>query len=144
MKVQDITCPSCGANLSVSDEEKSQKVTCAFCGKDFWISDEVTRSESKVSLTVDNAEQAGYLFEKGRIAAYQELNQVHNSQVQETPKSPKVKNLWWLKLIGWVLFFPLMLIYRVLKSKRMSWGEKLLLCGLIVFITIILTSGGGS
>lgn len=144
MKVQDITCPSCGANLSISDEEKSQKVTCAFCGKDFWVSDEVTRSESKVSLTVDNAEQAGYLFEKGRIAAYQELNQIHNSQVQETPKSPKVKNLWWLKLLGWVLFFPLMLIYRVLKSKRMSWGEKLLLCGLIVFITIILTSGGGS
>lgn len=144
MKVQDITCPSCGASLAIPEAEGSQLVVCSYCGKGVWLSDDVQRVDAKINMSVNNAEEAGYLFEKGRITAQQEENDRQLSEMQEEQKVRQKKKLWqWgIKILAWVLFFPIMLGWTVLKSKRFSLIQKLVLCGLIILVTIVLTSGG--
>ena len=144
MKVQDITCPSCGASLAVAEAEGSQLVVCSYCGKGVWLSDDVQRVDAKINMSVNNAEEAGYLFEKGRITAQQEESDRQLSEMQEEQKVKQKKKLWqWgIKILAWVLLFPIMLGWTVLKSKRFSLIQKLVLCGLIILVTIVLTSGG--
>ena len=58
MKLIDTTCPKCGANLHIDAE--CQSVFCEYCGGQILIDDEVQH------LQIDNAENAGYAFEKGQ------------------------------------------------------------------------------
>lgn len=66
MKLIEIKCPNCGADLHVSPKAKSAK--CEYCNHDFVIDDEII----KVEHYLKDAEQAGYEFEKGRQRAIQE------------------------------------------------------------------------
>ncbi len=61
MKLVELNCPSCGAQMQVNVELKS--CTCNFCGKQMIIDDEIRRVE------VDQSEAFGYGFEKGRMDA---------------------------------------------------------------------------
>ena len=67
MKLVEMKCKNCGAQLKVNIEQKS--TYCQFCGAEFQIDDEVQH------IKYDDMEQAGYEFEKGRIKAQQEVNQ---------------------------------------------------------------------
>ena len=58
MKLIDVSCPGCGANLKVNDDK--QYIVCEYCNRLFMIDDDV----QKVEHSVSNAEQAGYDFEK--------------------------------------------------------------------------------
>ena len=67
MKLVGITCPHCGGKMEVT--ANSKMVTCDYCNSDFMIDDEVKR------MRLDDAEQAGYEFEKGRQRAIKELRE---------------------------------------------------------------------
>ena len=67
MKLVEMKCKNCGAQLKVNLEQKQSY--CQFCGAEFHIDDEVQH------IKYDDMEQAGYEFEKGRIKAQQEANQ---------------------------------------------------------------------
>ena len=140
MKLVEISCPSCGANIHVEEDTKSVK--CAYCQKEFFVDDEV----KKVQHSVTNAAQAGYDFERGRIKAAQD-EMYWQQQIQRLGYDPRVsrvngtngtgqnaqqppKKHILLKIILWVLFFPIMAVYTVMKSKRFDTETK-------VFILII-------
>lgn len=63
MKLVDLTCPHCGAHLSLDDE--LTRATCSYCGSTLLI-DHETRD-----VRIVNAEEAGYHFEQGRMRARQ-------------------------------------------------------------------------
>lgn len=67
MKLVEMKCKNCGAQLKVNLEQKQSY--CQFCGAEFHIDDEVQH------IKYDDMEQAGYEFEKGRIKAQKEANQ---------------------------------------------------------------------
>ncbi len=60
MKLVDVSCPHCGANMKITDNART--VHCDYCNHDFLIDDEVIQ----INHRFENAEQAGYEFEKGR------------------------------------------------------------------------------
>ena len=64
MKLIDMQCPHCGAHLKVDIESK--QAACEHCGANILIDDEVQH------VQYDNAEEAGYKFEKGRQRAQAE------------------------------------------------------------------------
>lgn len=67
MKLVEMKCENCGAQLKVNIEQKHSY--CQLCGAEFLLDDEVQH------IKYDDMEQAGYEFEKGRIKAQQEENQ---------------------------------------------------------------------
>ncbi|MBR1373270.1 hypothetical protein IJ556_02325 [bacterium] len=67
MKLVSITCPNCGAKLQATPNAKT--LTCDYCNCDVMVDDEVKR------VQLQNAEQAGYEFEKGRRRAIEEAEQ---------------------------------------------------------------------
>ena len=97
MKLIDTTCPKCGADLHIDADRKS--AFCEYCGGQVLIDDEVQH------LQIDNAESAGYAFEKGRQRAQQEAraHSYYSAQPQPAPKKNK-KIVWWV--LGWIFIFP--------------------------------------
>lgn len=75
MKITSLVCPNCGAKLQVDSDEKN--LTCQYCGNALYLDDEITHVE------IDNSEQAGYDFEKGRQRA-------QNEQIQKANQSKSV------------------------------------------------------
>ena len=67
MKLIELSCPHCGACLTVDSTNK--QATCEHCGASLMIDDEVQK------VQYDNAEEAGYKFEKGRQRARAEASQ---------------------------------------------------------------------
>lgn len=64
MKIVKVTCPNCGGNLSI-DGEKTKEY-CEYCGTPI-ILDKETQN-----IQLEDAEDIGYKFEKGRIRAQEE------------------------------------------------------------------------
>ena len=64
MKLIELLCPRCGATLKV--DTSSKQAYCEHCSTIFLIDDEVKR------IRVDDAEEVGYKFEKGRQRAQSE------------------------------------------------------------------------
>lgn len=78
MKLFSVTCPNCGGKLDVTPNSKM--VTCEYCKCDFIIDDEIKR------VHLDNAEQIGYEFEKGRQRALQDIEEAKKRALQEKEK----------------------------------------------------------
>lgn len=118
MKLVDMTCPHCNAHLKVDTE--NGKAVCEHCGATILMDDEVKR------VQYENAEDAGYQFEKGRQRAMREANRLNyaenavnavNSQsVQPQPK----KRRTWLWVLGWIFIFPVPLTILMLRKKDMK------------------------
>lgn len=64
MKILKMNCPNCNGQMSIDMENK--KATCEHCGTVVLIDDEIQH------VLYDNAEDAGYNFEKGRMKAWEE------------------------------------------------------------------------
>ena len=64
MKLVEMKCKNCGAVLEV--EEGTKQIKCNYCGSNYQLDDEVTH------IQYDNAQEAGYDFEKGRQKAASE------------------------------------------------------------------------
>ena len=83
MKLIDTTCPKCGANLHIDAD--CQSAFCEYCGGQILIDDEVQH------LQIDNAENAGYAFEKGRQRAWQEVQTARVYPATPAPRKKKKK-----------------------------------------------------
>ena len=104
MKMVNLTCPGCGRQMGLSADGK--QASCPFCGSHALIDDE------RKHIVYDNAEQAGYEFEKGRQRAKAETGQ----QVQQVlvtyddaggyALQPQKKRKTWLWVLGWIFIFP--------------------------------------
>jgi len=60
MKLVDISCPRCGAGLTITDSTKT--VHCEYCNHEFIVDDEIIH----VAHSINDAEQLGYDLEAGR------------------------------------------------------------------------------
>ena len=64
VKILNMNCPNCKGQMKIDMENK--QATCEHCGTVVLIDDEIQH------LQYDNAEDAGYNFEKGRMKAWEE------------------------------------------------------------------------
>ena len=139
MKLLSMDCPNCGSKLLVDKE--TGVCTCNSCGGEFLLDDETSTQH----IEIDNAEDAGYEFEKGRQKAQAEARRDHsssyvNTTATRTNSSSKKSNLkWWV--IGWIFFFPIPLTILVYRSKSLPQKAKVIilsvLWGYVAIATLI-------
>ena len=134
MKLIPLKCPNCGAQLTVDANKES--VYCEHCGTRIMIDDEINR------LQIDNAEEAGYQFEKGRQRAQSEVQQ--NTYSYQQPSKKKRKT--WLWVLGWIFIFPLPLTIILLRKKGMKAPLKygIIAAAWVLYLIIGLSGGCGS
>lgn len=133
MKYVSLTCPNCGAAARINAEKCTG--FCEYCGSPLTLDEE----KPKVKLAIDDAEEAGYKFEKGRLRAQQEVRNGSDyveppTQSIRSPKSPK-KRKTWLWVLGWVFCFPIPLTVLIWRSQKMKPVVKILLTALL-WITV--------
>lgn len=117
MKLIPLKCPNCGAQLNVDANKES--VYCEHCGTRIMIDDEINR------LQIDNAEEAGYQFEKGRQRAQSEVQQRSSQASTKNNYQPsRKKRKTWLWVLGWIFIFPIPLTILLLRKKDMKPGLK--------------------
>ena len=113
MKIVSMTCPNCGATLQVDANNKN--VTCNYCGNSLFIDDETSH------VKIDNPEQVGYQFEKGRQRAQAEQQYSQpNMYVQPSNYTQPKKRRTWLWVLGWICIFPLPLTIILIRKKDMK------------------------
>lgn len=140
MKLISLKCPNCGAQLQIDAEKEF--VFCEHCGTKILIDNEISR------MQIDNAEEAGYQFEKGRQRAQSEVNTFHKAEAAQTVSSPKKKKRHtWLWVLGWIFIFPLPLTIILVKKKKLNPILKYGIIGVawIIYLIFALASvSGGS
>ena len=123
MKIVDTTCKKCGANLHIDAGCKS--AFCEYCGAQILIDDEVQH------MQIDNAESAGYAFEKGRQRAQSEAQVMSAYTYLPAPKK-KSKIVWWV--LGWIFIFPIPLTIIIARNKKLKTGVK---AGIIIAVWVL-------
>ena len=137
MKLVDTICPHCGATLKIDLSNKN--ATCEYCGATLLIDDEVQH------VQYDNAEEAGYKFEKGRQRAQAEARRnTTRENTQTYRKPPKKKRKTWLWVLGWICIFPLPLTILLLRKKDMKPALKYGIIAAAWIIYLSIGSSGGS
>ena len=128
MKLVNLKCPNCSAIMKVNSDQK--EVACDYCGTKFVVDDEIHH------IQYDNAEQAGYEFEKGRQRAQSEQYQgfVTNNASFRSASVTEKKNRIWLWVIGWILMFPIPLTILMIRNKKIN---KWLRVGIIAVAWIV-------
>jgi transcription elongation factor Elf1 len=140
MKLVAFTCPACGAQLSVDIENR--KASCQYCGAAFPIDDEARH------IQYDNAEQAGYEFEKGRQRAKAEIEpQVHQVFVAyddtgDYAVQPQKKRKTWLWVLGWIFIFPVPATILIQRS-NMNIVTRVFLIILVWVLYLAIAGSGG-
>lgn len=141
MKLIDLKCPYCGADLKVDSTLK--EVVCEYCDSRFAVDDEVQH------VQYDNSEQAGYEFEKGRQRAKTERREdrraarrgetADTADTAETGTKKRRSHLL-LWILGWIFLWPLPVTILVHRSKL----PRLLKVLIIAAVWIIYAYGGFS
>lgn len=126
MRLVDTTCPRCGATLKIDEDNKQAK--CEFCDTSLFVDDEVHH------VQYDNAEEAGYKFEKGRQKAQQEIKGTQQPQIVYVKQEPPKKKRTWLWALGWICIFPLPLTILMLRNKSI---DKRLRIGIIILAWVV-------
>lgn len=131
MKLLDLNCPKCGAQLKIDD--KITKGFCEHCGTVVLIDDEAQH------IQYDNAEEAGYNFEKGRQRARAEAQGISSqtSFGMEKKQPPKKKRRTWLWVLGWIFIFPVPLTVLIGRSKLKKPMKVILIVALWAIILLI-------
>ena len=111
MKLIEMICPRCGAHLQV--RENTKRFRCEHCGTVLLVDDEVQH------VQYDNAEDAGYQFEKGRQRAKREADYPSQRHASGKKSKKKKKRRTWLWVLGWVFIFPIPLTILLLRKKKM-------------------------
>lgn len=137
MKLVSMVCPNCGASLQVDADQKN--LTCNYCGNRLYVDDEVKH------VQYDNAEEAGYQFEKGRQRAQAEVSGAHQQTTRKSSGQPPKKRKIWLWVLGWIFIFPIPLTILMLRNQKLNKPVKvgIIAAGWIVYL-LIGSSGGGS
>lgn len=135
MKFVEMTCPHCGAHMQADAELR--QVQCNHCGSTLLIDDEVQH------VQYDNAEEAGYNFEKGRQRAQAEMVRDYvTANTENTSPAPAKKSRIWLWVLGWIIIFPLPLTIILHRKKNMKPALKysLIAAAWIVFFLLLYVS----
>ncbi len=134
MKLVERNCPHCGARLEIDEDKK--KAFCMYCGA------ELTIDSEKPATPYNNAEAAGYEFEKGRQRAREEMRGAQRAEAQwdagqqaasanpyagqsATYGKPKKHLFWWV--VGWIFIFPIPLTIVTVRSKLPKWAKALII-----------------
>ncbi len=125
-------------------------VICEHCGAIMMIDDEVQH------VQYDNAEKAGYDFEKGRQRARLESMQSDMDpgpgaalktaeDITRAPAYRKVDNntSLWIWIIGWLCFFPIPAMVLVWRKKN-TWSVRTKIIVTVIFWIVLLIIGSGS
>ena len=133
MKLITMTCPHCGAILKIDSENKS--AVCEYCGSTLLI------EKNEADSMLDNAEEAGYKFEKGRQRAQSEA--LINNNSQQAP--PTKKRRTWLWVLGWIFIFPVPLTILMLRKKDMKPALKygIIAAAWVLYIILIIIGNTG-
>ena len=129
MKLISLKCPNCNSTMQTDDSAK--EVYCSYCGTKFAIDDEVKH------IQYDNAEQAGYEFEKGRQRAIEE-QQARNSVPDYVQYQPPKKRKTWLWVLGWLFFFPIPLTVIIVRSQSLSKKAKIIILSILWAVILLL------
>ena len=143
MRLVNMTCPNCGAQLQI-DADRAQ-VYCEHCGTKLLMQDDVHH------IQYDNAEESGYLFEKGRQRAIEEAEHRRRYQQQRyTPPPPPIQNQvqqaprkrrTWLWILGWLIIFPVPVTVLMLRRKDI---KPIIKYGVIIVAWILYLSIGAN
>ncbi len=114
MRLVNMTCPNCGAQLQVDADRK--QIFCEHCGTRLLIQEDIQH------IRYDNAEDAGYQFEKGRQRAKAELQEdIKRVTTPPTKQKPtKKKRRTWLWVLGWIFIFPVPVTILMLRKKELK------------------------
>lgn len=139
MKLLDLSCPNCGAKMSLNMETK--ECTCNSCGGTFLLDDETQKQQ----IDSESAAEAGYQFEMGRQKAQSEVraNNLRTSQSSygNTRNNKKKTNIW-LWIIGFLLIFPVPVTILVSRSKKMSNKTKIIIIACTWLFYLLIGLGG--
>lgn len=137
MRLVDVNCPSCGAQLRINSEDRVAE--CPYCGHRFLIDDEVQH------IQYDNAEQAGYEFEKGRQKAQREAYRERRSAPRRQAPQKKPHGSC-IMILLWIMFFPFMLTIWIWRTDRIRDKKikGILTAVLWVIVALICVAEGGS
>lgn len=141
MRLINLTCPNCGARLQIDPDRK--QVYCEHCGTKLLVDDNVHH------IQYDNAEEAGYKFEKGRqramaesrMSGSQAMPYQQPQQFRYAQQNPPKKRRTWLWVLGWIFIFPIPLTILMLRKKDMKPAIKY---GIIAAAWIIYLAIGAS
>ena len=127
MKLISLTCPHCGGPLKISEDAK--QADCPFCDSTIILEDEVK------PIRIDNTEQAGYDFEKGRLKAQQDAINVkvvveQNCITEQQEAEPEKKRTGCWVLI-YIFFFPVFLTILIAKSEKLKTVWKVILIAVL-------------
>ena len=100
MKLVEMNCPSCGADLKLDAD--NARAVCEFCGAEVLIDGGARR----------DLEREGYEFEKGRQRA-----------IAEAQAAAPRRRITWLWVIGWIFMFPAPVTILVTRSKLKTWQK---------------------
>lgn len=137
MKFVDVSCPACGARLEITDAQEF--VTCEHCGKQFFVDDEVKRSETRIEhhYSAEDAENAGYLFEKGRMRARQEAEWEELAREAEAMRRIHAENRdGCLKYSLFFIYYPIKFLYWFATTDRLSKKAKIIIVVIIFAVTV--------
>ena len=134
MKYVSLTCPNCGAAARVDAEKGSG--FCEYCGSPLTLDDE----QQKVTISIDNAEDAGYKFEKGRQRAKAEAQR----STIEYHEVPKKKRKTWLWVLGWIFIFPIPATILITRNKKLNVVIKGILIAVCWLVYILIGSSGSN
>ena len=122
MEYKELECPNCGAPLKADGNAK--QIRCEYC-------DTVLTVEKNGMLDAEEAEKAGYAFEKGRQKARAE-DENGNYGYPDSQKDRRFLPLW---VLGWIFCFPIPLTVLIVRSKTLSPTLKVILVALLwIFI----------
>lgn len=136
MKIIATKCPHCGASLNLDIENK--QAMCEFCRSSFIIDDEVKH------IQYDNAEDAGYKFEKGRQRAQAEAQYNSYTDNQQSFKQFKRKRRTWLWVLGWIFIFPLPLTILMIRNKKLSKWLRIGIIAVAWIVYFLIAFSGGN
>ncbi|MBQ6381394.1 MAG: zinc ribbon domain-containing protein [Clostridia bacterium] len=127
MRLVSLNCPNCNAAMQADAAQK--ELFCPYCGSKFAVDDEVNH------IQYDNAEQAGYEFEKGRQRAQAEQQAISQPQPQKKRKT-------WLWVLGWIFFFPIPLTIIIVRSQKLNKTAKIILLCVLWALFLLLGFAG--
>ena len=83
MNLIELKCKRCGAILKVNPN--NPEITCSYCHTKFILNEEVTK------MDLNNMEQSGYNFEKGRMRAQQEADRQKREEAEARAREEERK-----------------------------------------------------
>ena len=136
MKLVNTNCPNCGANLQV-DEDRTF-CYCEYCGSKILIDDD------NIHIEIEDAEQAGYDFERGRQRAQEEYYGERQQAYRTNQETPRRRNtlLW---VLGWIFIFPVPLTILMVRNQTLpKWAKILIIAAAWIFYVIFFIRGAAS